>query len=40
MKFYKEKYNLAKKNFPHAFEYGKTNISLPVYPDLKKNRLR
>ena len=40
MKFYKKKYNLAKKNFPHAFEYGKTNISLPVYPDLKKKQVK
>ena len=35
MTYYKNKYNLKIDDYPNAYNYGKTNISLPVYPKLK-----
>jgi len=35
MSYYKKKYHLNMSNFKNAVIYGKTNISLPVYPKLK-----
>lgn len=35
MPYYKNKYNLSDKNFPHSVEYFKGCISLPIYPSLK-----
>ena len=35
MTFYKKKYNLSIKSFKNSDIYGRTNISLPVYPKLK-----
>ena len=35
MSYYKKKYNLNVNNYKNAILYGKTNISLPVYPKLK-----
>ena len=35
MSYYKNKYNLNIKRFKNSDNYGKTNISLPVYPSLK-----
>ena len=35
MTYYKEKYFLNMNNFQNADKYGKTNISLPIYPRLK-----
>jgi len=35
MTYYKKKYNLKKKNYKNSYIYGKTNISLPIYPKLK-----
>ena len=39
MTYYKNKYNLNIKEFINADNYGKTNISLPVYPKLKLNEV-
>ncbi len=36
MSYYKKKYNLDLKEFRNSHKYGKLNISLPVYPKLKK----
>tara|TARA_B110000971_G_scaffold221989_1_gene272295 strand:- start:8222 stop:9337 length:1116 start_codon:yes stop_codon:yes gene_type:complete len=35
MTYYKNKYKLKIDDYPNADKYGKTNISLPVYPKLK-----
>ena len=35
MSYYKKKYHLNMDNYKNANIYGKTNISLPVYPKLK-----
>ena len=35
MTYYKKKYNLNLKKYPNSEYYGKSNISLPVYPKLK-----
>ena len=35
MSYYKKKYHLNMDNYKKAHIYGKTNISLPVYPKLK-----
>lgn len=35
MKYYRNKYNLKKSDFKNSSDYGKFNISLPVYPKLK-----
>ena len=37
MTYYKNKYNLKIADYPNADRYGKTNISLPVYPKLKNS---
>ena len=34
-----KKYKLDIKNFKNSFKYGKLNISLPVYPKLKKQEI-
>ena len=39
MKYYKKKYKLAKKDFPVSSDYAATNISLPIYPQLKKHQI-
>ena len=39
MKYYKKKYNFAKKDFPISSNYAATNISLPIYPQLKKHQI-
>ncbi len=39
MTYYKKKYNLNIKDYPNASKYGKTNISLPVYPKLKNKEI-
>ena len=39
MTYYKNKYKLNIKNFKNAEKYGKYNISLPVYPKLKKQEV-
>lgn len=39
MTYYKKKYNLNIKNYKNAYNYGKTNISLPVYPKLKNSEI-
>ena len=36
MSYYKKKYKLDIKDFRNSHKYGKLNISLPVYPKLKK----
>ena len=36
MSYYKNKYRLKIKNFKNSLKYGNLNISLPVYPKLKK----
>ena len=35
MTYYKKKYKYRSGQFKNANNYGKTNISLPVYPKLK-----
>ncbi|MDC1077867.1 DegT/DnrJ/EryC1/StrS aminotransferase family protein [Candidatus Pelagibacter sp.] len=37
MTYYKEKYKLNIKSYSNADKYGKTNISLPMYPLLKNS---
>ena len=37
MSYYKNKYNVI-KDFRNSEKYGKLNISLPIYPKLKKSR--
>ena len=39
MSYYKKKYKLKLKNFKNAEKYGNFNISLPVYPKLKKQEI-
>ena len=39
MSYYKKKYKLDMKNFKNSHKYGKLNISLPVYPKLKKQEI-
>ena len=39
MSYYRKKYKLNIKNFKNAYKYGKFNISLPVYPRLKKQEV-
>ncbi len=39
MSYYKKKYKLNIKNFKNAEKYGRFNISLPVYPKLKKQEV-
>ena len=39
MTYYKKKYLLNINNFKNSNIYGKTNISLPVYPKLKNNEI-
>ena len=39
MSYYQKKYKLLKKNYSSSFRYGETNISLPVYPELKKQNI-
>lgn len=39
MSYYKKKYNLKKISFKNSIEYGKTCISLPVYPKLKNKEI-
>ena len=39
MKYYKKKYNFSKKDFPISSNYAATNISLPIYPQLKKHQI-
>ena len=35
MTYYKRKYNLNINHFKNSDIYGRTNISLPIYPKLK-----
>ena len=39
MTYYKNKYKLKIDDYPNADKYGKTNISLPVYPKLKDSEI-
>ncbi len=39
MSYYKKKYNLKNKNYKKANEYGRSCISLPVYPQLKNKEV-
>ena len=39
MSYYKKKYKLRYKNFKNSYKNGKFNISLPVYPKLKKHEI-
>ena len=39
MSYYKKKYKLNIKNFKNSQKYGELNISLPVYPKLKKHEI-
>ncbi len=39
MSYYKKKYNLKKMNFKNSENYGRTNISLPIYPKLKMHEV-
>ena len=39
MSYYRKKYKLNIKNFKNADKYGKFNISLPVYPKLRKQEV-
>ena len=39
MSYYKKKYNLKIKDYKNADKYGKLNVSLPVYPKLKKQEI-
>ena len=39
MSYYKKKYKLKDKDFQNSIEYGKTCISLPVYPKLKNKEV-
>ena len=39
MSYYKKKYKLDIKDFRNSYNYGKLNISLPVYPKLKKQEI-
>ncbi len=39
MSYYKKKYKLNIRNFKNSEKYGKYNISLPVYPKLKKKEV-
>ena len=39
MTYYKRKYNLKLDNYKNSNIYGKTNISLPVYPKLKNQEI-
>ena len=39
MTYYKKKYNINLKEFKNAIHYGKTNISLPIYPKLKNSEI-
>ena len=40
MTYYKKKYRLNKVDFKNSILYGKTNISLPVYPKLKDKEVK
>ena len=37
--YYKKKYKLNPKDFPNAYNLYKKEVSLPIYPNLKKRRL-
>ena len=39
MTYYKKKYNLNAKHFKNSDIYGSTNISLPIYPNLKMQEI-
>ena len=39
MSYYKKKYKLDIKDLKNSYKYGKLNISLPVYPKLKKHEI-
>ena len=39
MTYYKKKYNLKKNSYKNSIRYGKTCISLPVYPKLKNKEV-
>lgn len=39
MSYYQKKYKLLKKHYINSYKYGETNISLPVYPELKKQNI-
>ena len=39
MSYYKKKYNLKLHNFRISYDYGNTNISLPMYPKLKNSEI-
>ena len=39
MSYYKKKYSLNIKDFPISYVYGKSNISLPIYPRLKNTEI-
>ena len=39
MSYYRKKYKLNIKNFRNSEKYGKFNISLPVYPKLKRQEV-
>jgi dTDP-4-amino-4,6-dideoxygalactose transaminase len=39
MTYYKKKYRLKMKNYKNSDIYGKTNISLPIYPKLKNKQI-
>ena len=39
MSYYSKKYKLDIKNFINSEKYGKFNISLPIYPKLKKQEV-
>ena len=40
MSYYKKNCNYNIKDYANSIEYGKTNISLPVYPKLSKKEIR
>lgn len=40
MTYYKDKYKIKIENFSNATEYGKQNISLPNYPQLKREEIK
>jgi UDP-4-amino-4-deoxy-L-arabinose-oxoglutarate aminotransferase len=39
MEYYKKKYEVSKIHFPHSYEWGEETISLPLYPNLKKEEI-
>ena len=39
MTYYKKKYDLKRENYKNSFIYGKTNISLPIYPKLRNSEI-